>query len=151
MCVYKHIVIKRGRGYIRMLCTRVALPREVSLITLKAFSDGSYEGWRTEVVFVSAAAAAADNCLPRRTRRPNISPILRRPAHARPLNEPYLRQTNPIQLRVPDNIHRDAFMAVNFAFLRARTHAAALTLHTSRQCLCVCVCACVYIIIRCKC
>lgn len=41
---------------------------------------------------------------------------------ARPLNEPYLRQTNPIQLRVPDNIHRDAFMAVNSAFLRARTH-----------------------------
>lgn len=39
----------------------------------------------------------------------------------RALNEPYLRQTNPIQLGVPDNIHRDAFTAVNFAFLR--THA----------------------------
>jgi hypothetical protein len=64
-----------------------------------------------------------------------VSPVARSPecfsdpaaadtrARARPLNEPYLRQTNPIQLRVPDNIHRDAFMAVNSAFLRARTHA----------------------------
>jgi len=52
------------------------------------------------------------------SRSPYVSRVLWRLTRVGPLNEPYLRQTNPIQLRVPDNIHRDAFMAVNFAFLR---------------------------------
>jgi len=94
------------------------------------------KGWRTEVVFVSTATPTT-----------SLTPILMIPvcfsgpvsANTRvgPLNEPYLRQTNPIQLRVRDNIHHDAFMAVNFAFLRytsthARTQTCAHT-HTSAR------------------
>lgn len=78
------------------------------------------KGWRTEVVFVSTATPT--------TPLTPVDHILMIPvcfsgpvaANTRvgSLNEPYLRQTNPIQLRVRDNIHHDAFMAVNFAFLR---------------------------------
>lgn len=80
------------------------------------------KGWRTEVVFVSTATPTTPlkpHPLdpPRMFLRSCGGQHTREPA----LNEPYLRQTNPIQLRVPDNIHHDAFMAVNFAFLRSHT------------------------------
>lgn len=98
------------------------------------------KGWRTEVVFVSAAAPT--------TPLTPLDIILTIPvcfsgpvaANTRvgPLNEPYLRQTNPIQLRVPDNIHRDAFMAVNFAFLRyTRAHSHTHIILYRFKCVCV--------------
>lgn len=56
---------------------------------------------------------------------PLVDPFRAARGNSPPLNEPYLppkRQPPAIQPRVSDNIHRDAFTAVNFAFPRTLTH-----------------------------